>query len=74
MAKAITRYPIKSDYSDDDDKITAGYHDAKPAGTIAALPAELSANSAQILKLIDSAVNDAEIPLPEDDARRSAIA
>jgi type III restriction enzyme len=38
MAKAITRYLIKNDYTDDDDKITAGYHDAKAAGTIAPLP------------------------------------
>jgi type III restriction enzyme len=36
MAKAITRYLIKHDHTDNDDKITAGYHDAKASGT--ALP------------------------------------
>jgi len=69
MAKAITRYLIKNDYTDDDDKITAAYHDAKAAGTIASLPPELAAYSAPILKLIDSVFSDAEIPLPEDDRK-----
>jgi len=69
MAKAITRYLIKNDYTDDDDKITAGYHDAKTAGTIAPLPPELAAYSVQILKLIDSVFSDAQIPLPEDDRK-----
>ena len=69
MAKAITRYLIKNDYTDDDDKITAGYHDAKAAGTIAPLPPELAAYSVQILKLIDSVFSDAQIPLPEDDRK-----
>lgn len=69
MAKAITRYLIKNDYTDDDDKITAGYHDAKAAGTIAPLPPELAAYSVQILKLIDSVFTDSQIPLPEDDRK-----
>jgi len=29
MAKVITRHRIKNDYTDDDDKIAARYHDAK---------------------------------------------
>lgn len=41
MAKAVTRYLIKNDHADVDDKITAGYHDAKTAGTIVPLPSEL---------------------------------
>ncbi|HUV68564.1 MAG TPA: hypothetical protein VMW15_02805 [Terracidiphilus sp.] len=69
MAKAITRYLIKNDYTDDDDKITAGYHDAKAAGTVAPLPPELAAYSTQILKLIDSVFADSQIPLPEDDRK-----
>ena len=51
MAKAITRYLIKNDYADNDDKITAEYHDAKLAGTIAPLPSELAAYSPQILQV-----------------------
>jgi len=69
MAKAITRYLIKNDYTDNDDKITAGYHDAKSAGTIATLPPELAAYSPQILQLIDSVFSDAQIPLPDDDRK-----
>ncbi len=34
MAKAITRYLIKNDSTDNDDKITAAHHNAKLAGTI----------------------------------------
>lgn len=69
MAKAITRYLIKNDYTDVEDKITAGYHEAKAAGTVAPLPPELAAYSAQIYWLIDSVFSDAEIPLPEDDRK-----
>lgn len=68
MAKAITRYLIKNNYTDAD-KITAAYHDAKSTGTIAPLPPELAAYSTQILKLIDSVFADSQIPLPEDDRK-----
>jgi hypothetical protein len=40
MAKLLTRYLIKHDYTDTDDKITGAYHEAKQAGTLAPLPAE----------------------------------
>ena len=69
MAKAITRYLIKNDYTDNDDKITAEYHDAKSAGTIASLPPELAAYSPQILQLIDSVFSDSQIPLPQDERK-----
>ena len=69
MAKVITRYLIKNDYTDNDDKITAEYHDAKLAGTIALLPSELAAYSLQILQLIDSVFSDSQIPLPQDDRK-----
>ena len=68
-AKAIARYLIKNDYTDDEVKITVGYHDAKAARTIAPLPPELAAYSGQILKLIDSVFTDSQIPLPEDDRK-----
>ena len=67
MAKAITRYLIKNDYTNNDDRITAGYHDAKLARRIASLPPELAAYSTQILQLIDSEFSDAQVPLPVDD-------
>jgi type III restriction enzyme len=34
LAKQIYRYLAKNDYTDDNDKITASYHDAKKAGTL----------------------------------------
>lgn len=66
MAQAITRYLIKNDYTDDEDKITAGYHDAKAAWTVAPLPPELAAYSKQIFRLIDSVFTDSQLLLPED--------
>ena len=38
MAKVLMRYLVKNDYTDTDDKITAAYHEAKKAGTIAPFP------------------------------------
>ncbi len=40
MAKRIERYLVKNDYIDDNDGITQAYHDAREAGTLAALSAE----------------------------------
>src|ERR1700690_1295969 len=62
MAKVLTRYLIKHDYTDTDDKITAAYHDAKQAGTIAALPPELAAYSEHIFRLIDSVYSKDQLP------------
>ena len=68
MAKQIARYLVKNDYSDDDDRITADYHDAKKAGTLAALPADLEPYREQILQLIDTVYSDAQLP-PVGDER-----
>ena len=69
MAKVITRYLIKNDYTDTDDKITAVYHDAKQAETLAMLPPEIAAYTPQIFQLIDGVFSDAQIPVPEDDRK-----
>ena len=66
MAKQIYRYLVKNDYSDDADQITSAYHQAKEAGTLAALPDELKAHADQILQIIDSVFSDAQLPKVED--------
>jgi type III restriction enzyme len=66
MAKQIYRYLVKNDYSDDADQITSAYHQAKEAGTLAALPDELKAHADQIFQVIDSVFSDAQLPKVED--------
>ena len=44
--EAIYRYLVKNDYTDDNDRIAAAYHEAKKEGTLAALPAELAPHAA----------------------------
>ncbi|MCQ8239846.1 type III restriction-modification system endonuclease [Rhizosaccharibacter radicis] len=66
MAKQIYRYLVKNDYSDDADQITEAYHQAKEAGTLAALPDELNAHADQIFQIIDSVFSDAQLPKVED--------
>jgi len=66
MAKQIYRYLVKNDYSDDADQITGTYHQAKEAGTLAALPDELKAHADQIFQIIDSVFSDAQMPKVED--------
>jgi type III restriction enzyme len=66
MAKQIYRYLVKNDYSDDADQITSAYHQAKEAGTLAALPDELKAHADQIFQIIDSVFSNAQLPKVED--------
>ncbi len=69
MAKQIYRYLVKNDYSDDEDQITSAYHQAKEAGSLAALPDELKAHADQIFQIIDSVFSDAQLPKVEDGRR-----
>lgn len=69
MAKVIHRYLVKNDYTDTSDHITSVYHDAKGAGTLAALPPELAPYAHQVYQLIDGIFSDAQIPLPDDDRK-----
>ena len=62
MAKVLTRYLIKNDYTDTDDKITTAYHEAKQAGTLTPLPPELAAYSEPIFRLIDSVYSADQLP------------
>ncbi|WP_445502692.1 type III restriction-modification system endonuclease [Microvirga sp. G4-2] len=66
MAKQIYRYLVKNDYTDDADQIADAYHEAKAAGTLAALPEELKPYADQVFQLIDSVFSDAQLPKVED--------
>jgi type III restriction enzyme len=66
MATQIYRYLNKNDYTDDDNKITLAYHEAKKAGQLADLPPELAVYTEQVYKLIDSVFSDALLPVIED--------
>jgi type III restriction enzyme len=70
MAKQIYRYLVKNDYTDDNDSITAAYHEAKEQGTLAPLPPELAPYADQVLALIDTVYSNALLPMPEDERRQ----
>ena len=72
MAKAIYRYLVKNDYTDDSDRIAAAYHDAKREGTLAPLPADLAPWAPQIYRLIDAVFSDAQLPAIEDERKVKA--
>lgn len=69
LAKQIYKYLIKNDYSDDADRITGTYHDAKKEGTLAPLPPELQAHAEQMYQLIDSVFSDSQMFEISDDRR-----
>jgi type III restriction enzyme len=66
MAKAIYKYLLKNDFTDNEDHISKAYIEAKNNNNLPALPPELSQHAEQIVALIDSVYNDALIQLPED--------
>ena len=69
LAKQIYRYLAKNDYTDDNDKITTEYHDAKKNGTLAALPPELAAYGEAVLRLIDSVFSESQLDYFDDDRK-----
>ena len=72
MAKRIEHYLIKNDYADTDERITEAYHEAKKAGTLATLPAELEPYKEQVFQLIDSVFSTAQLPEIEDERRNKS--
>ena len=72
LAKLIERYLVKNDYSDNDERITQKYHQAKIEGALVALPGELEPYREQVFQLIDTVFSDAQLPEIEDE-RRGAI-
>ncbi len=69
LAKQIYKYLLKHDYSDDNDRITGTYHEAKKGGTLAPLPPELQAHAEQVYQLIDSVFSDSQMFEISDDRR-----
>ena len=69
LAKQIYKYLLKNDYSDDADRITGAYHDAKKEGTLAPLPPELQPHAEQVYQLIDSVFSDSQMFEISDDRR-----
>lgn len=66
MARAIYRYLLKNDYTDNDDRITNTYLETKAGGTLANLPPELAPHADQIFQLIDTVFTEGQIPDPDD--------
>lgn len=69
LAKQIYKYLLKNDYTDDADRISGAYHDAKKAETLAELPPELKPYAAQVYQLIDSVFSASQLPEISDDRR-----
>ncbi len=69
LAKQIYKYLLKNDYSDDTDRITGTYHEAKKQGALAPLPPELQAHAEQVYQLIDSVFSDSQMFEISDDRR-----
>ena len=69
LAKQIYKYLLKNDYSDDTDRITGTYHEAKKEGTLVPLPPELQAHAEQVYQLIDSVFSDSQMFEISDDRR-----
>ena len=69
LAKQIYKYLLKNDYSDEADRITGAYHEAKKDGSLAPLPPELQAHAEQVYQLIDSVFSDSQMFEISDDRR-----
>ncbi|WP_172202751.1 type III restriction-modification system endonuclease [Niveibacterium sp. COAC-50] len=69
LAKQIYKYLLKNDYSDDTDRITGTYREAKKEGTLAPLPPELQAHAEQVYQLIDSVDSKSQTIEIGDDRR-----
>lgn len=72
MAKQIYKYLLKNDYTDDSDRITQAYHDARKDEALAELPPELAAHAEQVFQLIDSVFSDAQLPDIDDERKAKA--
>ena len=66
MAKPITHYLIKNDYTDENDRITPAFNEAADSGTLAALPPALAPMAAAVHRLIGTVFSDAQLPAVED--------
>ncbi len=72
LAKKIYRYLVKNDYTDDSDRITEAYQQAKRDDQLAELPDDLKPYADQVVRLIDSVFSDADLPEIDDDRATKA--
>jgi len=72
MAKKIYRYLVKNDYTDDNDRITEAYHQAKREEQLAELPDDLKQYTDQVFQLINSVFSDADLPQIDNDRATKA--
>ena len=73
LARQIYKYLLKHDYTDDADRITSEYHEARKDGALAALPPELAPYAEQVFKLIDSVFSESQLPDFDDDRKPKKI-
>lgn len=69
IANQIYRYLAKNDYTDESDRITQAYHDAKKSETLVPLPEELAPFTEHVFQLVDSVFSDAQVPEIENDRK-----
>jgi len=69
MAKAIERYLIKNDYTDDNDQITDLYHTELKAGELGKFPDSLSPYADQVIELINGVFSQSQMPEITDDRK-----
>ena len=69
MAKAIERYLIKNDYTDDNDEITDLYHKELKEGELGKLPELLVPFTDQVIELINGVFSQAQMPEITDDRK-----
>jgi type III restriction enzyme len=69
LAKQLYRYLVKNDYTDDEDKITEEYHEAKREGYLAELPDNLKSHTDAVHELISGVFSAALLPNIEDGRR-----
>lgn len=70
MAKQIYRYLLKNDYTDDNDQLTAKYHEDKKAGKLAGFSEELEPIAGAIIDLIDGVFDDSKLQMAEDGRKK----
>nr|WP_321269288.1 DEAD/DEAH box helicase family protein [uncultured Tolumonas sp.] len=69
IAKKIYRYLVKNDYTDDQDRITDTYLQARKDGSLAVLPEDLKPYTEQIIEVIDTVYSDNHLPTVDDDRK-----
>ena len=67
MAQLLSAYLLVNGYTDDTHAIAPTYHQAKEAGTLAALPPTLAPHATYVFQLVDSVFSAEQLPEIGDD-------